>query len=62
MAKEKLDKLKKELEKAKVVIIDKMSMISVDHFYHLHKRICEIFDSKDNFGGRALLMIVDILL
>ena len=34
-----------------------MSMISVDHFYFLHKRLMEIFDSKDNFGGKALLMV-----
>ena len=38
---------KKELEEAEVAIIDEMSMISVDHFYHLHKRLMEIFDSKD---------------
>ena len=61
LAKEKLDRLKKELEKAEVVIIDEMSMISVDHFYHVHKRLFEIFDSKDDFGGRALLMVGDIL-
>jgi hypothetical protein len=49
------------LEDAEVVIIDEMSMVSVDHFYHVHKRLMQIFDSKDNFGGRALLMVGDIL-
>ena len=44
-----------------MVIVDEMSMISVDHFYFLHKRLMEIFDSKDNFGGKALLMVRDIL-
>ena len=61
MGKEKLDFLKKELEDAEVVIVDEMSMISVDHFYDLHKRLRKIFDSEDDFGGRALLMVGDIL-
>ena len=33
ITKEKLDKLKKELEEAEVIIIDEMSMISVDNLY-----------------------------
>ena len=61
MGKEKLDFLKKELEDAEVVIVDEMSMISVDHFYDLHKRLRKIFDLEDDFGGRALLMVGDIL-
>ena len=61
MGKEKLDRLKKELEEVEVVVVDEMSMISSDHFYHFHKRLCQIFDSKDDFGGRALLMVGDIM-
>ena len=61
MGKEKLDRLKKELEDAEVVIIDEMSMVSVDHFYHVHKKLMQIFDSKDDFGGRALLMVGDVM-
>ena len=61
IAKEKLDMLKKILEDVEVVIVDEMSMISSDYFYHLHKRLTELFDSKDDFGGRALLMVGDVL-
>ena len=61
LGKEKLDRLKKELEEVEVVIVDEMSMVSSDHFYHFHKRLCQIFDSKDDFGGRALLMVGDIM-
>ena len=61
MAKEKLDKLKKELEDVEVVIVDEMSMVSVDDFYNLHLRLQQIFDSKDDFGGRGLMMFGDLL-
>ena len=53
--------LKKELEDVEVVIVDEMSMISSDYLYHLHKRLMEIFDSKDDFGGRALMICGDLL-
>ena len=61
MGKEKLDKLKKELDEAEVVLVDEMSTISSDHFYHVHNRLCQIFDSKDDFGGKALFLVGDIL-
>ena len=61
MAKEKLDKLKKELEDVEVVIVDEMSMVSADDFYNLHVRLQQIFDSKDDFGGRGLMMFGDLL-
>ena len=61
ISKEKLDFFKKELEEIELVIVDEMSMVSSDHFYHLHKRLKDIFDSQDDFGGRALLMVGDLL-
>ena len=61
ISKEKLDKLKKELEEAEVIIIDELSMISVDNFYYINQRMMDIFDSKDDFGGRALIMVGDVL-
>ena len=61
MSKEKLDKLKKELEDVEVVIVDEMSMVSADDFYNLHLRLQQIFDSKDEFGGRALMIFGDLL-
>ena len=48
ISKERLDKLKKQLEFVEVVIVDEMSMVSADDLYHLHKRLQDVFDSKDD--------------
>ena len=61
LAEEKLDNLKKQLEFVEVVIVDEMSMVSADDLYNLNTRLQEIFDSKDDFGGRALLLVGDLL-
>ena len=61
MTKPKLDKLKKEIERVEAVIVDEMSMVSADYLYNLHKRLMELFDSKDDFGGRALMLVGDLL-
>ena len=61
MLKEKLVKITKQLEFAEAVIVDEMSMVSVDNLYNLHRRMMEIFDSKDEFGGRALILVGDLL-
>ena len=61
MTKPKLDQLKKEIERVEAVIVDEMSMVSADYLYNLHKRLMELFDSKDDFGGRALMLVGDLL-
>ena len=61
MLKEKLVKITKQLEFAEAVIVDEMSMVSVDNLYNLHRRLMEIFESKDEFGGRALMLVGDLL-
>ena len=61
MTKEKLDRIKKFLEQVETAIVDEMSMVSVDFLYNLHKRLMEIFDSKDDFGGRGLMLVGDLL-
>jgi hypothetical protein len=61
MSKEKLDRIKKFLEHVETGIVDEMSMVSVDFLYNLHKRLMEIFDSKDDFGGRGLMLVGDLL-
>ena len=38
-----------------------MSMISVDNLYYINQRMMDIFDSKDDFGGRALILVGDVL-
>ena len=36
-------------------------MISVDNLYYINQRMMDIFDSKDDFGGRALILVGDVL-
>ena len=49
------------MEKVEAVIVDEMSMVSSDYLYNLHKRMMELFDSKDDFGGRTLMLVGDLL-
>ena len=49
------------MEHVEAVIVDEMSMVSSDFLYNLHKRMMELFDSKDDFGGRALMLVGDLL-
>ena len=58
---EKLDVTRKNLEYVEVVIVDEFSMVSSDNLYNLHKRLQEIFMSDEPFGGRALLLVGDIM-
>ena len=61
MRKETLDKLKKKVEDVEVVIIDEMSMISSDFLFKINQRMKDLFDSKDDFGGRAVILAGDLL-
>ena len=58
---EKKAKYTNYLEDVEVVIIDEMSMASSDILYNLHKRLQELFFSEDLFGGRALLLVGDLM-
>ena len=49
------------MEHVEAVIVDEMSMVSSDYLYNLHKRMMELFDSKDDFGGRSLMLVGDLL-
>ena len=61
LRKENLDKLKKKVEDVEVVIIDEMSMISSDFLFKINQRMKDLFDSKDDFGGRAVILAGDLL-
>ena len=50
--------LLKDLE---VIIIDELSMVSCDMLYNIHQRLCTIFHSRDNFGGKTVLLVGDIM-
>ena len=61
MSREKLERIKNALQHVENVIVDEMSMVSADFLYNLHKRLMEISDSKDNFGGRGVMLVGDLL-
>ena len=61
LSKENLDRLKKQVEDVEVVIIDEMSMISSDFLFNINQRMKDLFDSKDEFGGRAIILAGDLL-
>ena len=58
---EKMDVTRKNLENVEAVIVDEFSMVSSDNLYNLHKRLQDIFMSQELFGGRALLLVGDIM-
>ena len=49
------------MEDVEVVIIDEMSMISSDFLFKINQRMKDLFDSKDDFGGRAVILAGDLL-
>ena len=53
--------MRKTLEDLEVIIIDEMSMVSADKFYEVHRRLQEIFISNDLFGGKAIMLVGDLL-
>ena len=61
ITKEKLDSMKKQLEDVEVVIVDEMSMISSDFLLNINQRMKDLFDSTEDFGGRALVLAGDLL-
>ena len=61
LSKENLDRLKIQLGDVEVVVIDEMSMISSDFLFNINQRMKDLFDSKDEFGGRALILAGDLL-
>ena len=36
-------------------------MVSCDMLYNIHQRLCTIFHSRDNFGGKTVLLVGDIM-
>ena len=61
LSKDKLDTARINLENVEVVIVDEFSMVSSDNLYYLHQRLREIFDSRELFGGRSVLLVGDIM-
>ena len=55
------EKIRLQFEDLQLIIIDEMSMVSVDMLYMIHKRLCEIFVSEDYFGGKAIILVGDLM-
>ena len=55
------EKIRLQFEDLQLVIIDELSMVSSDMLYFIHKRLCEIFVSEDYFGGKAVLLVGDLM-
>ena len=58
---EKRDKLRNIFSNLFLVIIDEMSMISSNLLYNFHKRMQEIKQNEDDFGGVSVILFGDLL-
>lgn len=57
----KLDEFRKLYKNVKFIIIDEMSMISYETLRNIHIRLTEIFNNEDDFGGRHIILLGDLL-
>ena len=55
------DTMRKDLSKLRIVIVDEMSMVKSDLLYQLQRRLQEIKQSEDLFGGVAVLLFGDLM-
>ena len=53
--------MRNTLQDLELIIIDEISMITADILYLINLRLCEIFVSDDYFGGKAVLLVGDIM-
>ena len=58
---ETMGTLRRQFERMHMVIIDEMSLVAADMFYHIHKRLVEILYLKDMFADRAVMLVGDLL-
>ena len=56
-----MDEMRNLLQDVELVIIDELSMVSSDMLYKISQRLCEIFVSEDYFGGKAVLLVGDLM-
>ena len=61
LAPETMSTLRSQFERMMMVIIDEMSLIAADMFYHVHKRLVEILYLKDVFADRAVMLVGDLM-
>lgn len=57
----KIDTFRSNLAELKLIIIDEVSMVSSDMLYHIHARLCDIFQNTKLFGGIGIMLVGDLL-
>jgi ATP-dependent DNA helicase PIF1 len=57
----KIDEFRNAFENLHLIIVDEMSMLSSDMLYKIHRRLCEIFQTYDLFGGKSMILVGDLL-
>ena len=58
---QKLAQLRFHLSELKVIIIDEVSLLGTDLFYRIHKRLCDVFQSKGPFAYKIVIVVGDLL-
>ena len=53
--------LKETIGKCKICIIDEISMVGADMLLTIHRRLCDIMDSDEPFGGLSILAVGDMM-
>ncbi len=56
-----MDTYRTNLADLKLIIIDEISMVTSDMLFNIHRRMCDIFQSRDLFGGKSVLLVGDLL-
>jgi hypothetical protein len=57
----KLDEYRVNLADLKIVIVDEISMLDSDMLYKIHRRLVDIFQCRDPFGGMSVILVGDLL-
>lgn len=49
------------LSELQLIVIDEMSLLKADMLYCIHMRLCEVFQSKDLFANKSIILVGDLL-
>ncbi len=55
------ESMRNDLSQLQVLIIDEMSMVKSDLLYQVHKRLQEVKQNDDDFGGVSVLLFGDLM-
>jgi hypothetical protein len=57
----KLDEYRCNLSELELIIVDEMSLLDSDMLYRIHRRLCEVFQSNDDFAGKSVILVGDLM-